>query len=104
MELEAIITAYRNRKVTVYRLVDPRDGAIRYVGSSYYPDERLRTHVIHPHGTPAKRQWLADLASQGLHPVMERLATVDPKDRRRAERDAILQHLADGHPLTNRVA
>lgn len=46
----------------IYALVDPWDGAVRYVGQTLDPAGRLRGHVRASRG--AKAAWVADLAGR----------------------------------------
>lgn len=53
----------------IYRLIDPRDGAVRYIGIAFNPIERLRQH-IYTRKQPMKA-WMDDLKTNGLVPTME---------------------------------
>lgn len=59
----------------IYALVDPRDGLIRYVGSSKNPNTRLKEHVREIDGDSNLKVWLRDLAEQKLMPLMVILDT-----------------------------
>ncbi len=56
---------------TIYALVDPRDGAIRYVGQTVNrPALRVRQHAETARRkgpTSRKNAWLCDLQSHGFH-------------------------------------
>jgi hypothetical protein len=49
----------------VYALKDPRDGAVRYVGTTRNPKERLRGH-LDEQSDSRKAAWIADLRTCGL--------------------------------------
>jgi hypothetical protein len=96
------------RRFTVYGLVDPRDGSIRYVGRTGLPPEtRLAGHLSslgsqNTGGSKKKRAWLRELIEAGLKPgirVLEdfagELEAVDAEGR------WIAKGLAEGWPLTN---
>ena len=51
----------------VYELIDPRDGAVRYVGCSTDPRKRLNAHLSRSHN-PDVRLWIAELRGIGIVP------------------------------------
>jgi hypothetical protein len=55
---------------TIYALVDPRDGATRYVGCTKQPlDRRLAQHMLAPmRGNEHKWRWVQELQQAGLRP------------------------------------
>jgi hypothetical protein len=65
----------RNRTYSIYALIDPRNNAVRYVGLTVYPDERLKQH-IQGDGNIPKRQWISELSQLGLSPLMQTIETV----------------------------
>jgi hypothetical protein len=91
----------------IYALADPRKPTVwRYVGQSFHPVARRIQHVRAARrlrqGATAKERWIADLASNGLHPrviVLER--DIPPNVLGARERVWILRSLRQGHPLTN---
>lgn len=56
----------------VYGLVDPRDGRLRYVGSSRVPTMRYQAHTYG--GDPTTKDWVAELKAEGLRPDLRILA------------------------------
>jgi len=64
-----------NRTYTIYALLDPRDDAVRYIGLTEYPDERLKQH-IQGDGNIPKRQWIRALRQLGLSPLMHTIEKV----------------------------
>lgn len=55
---------------SVYLLIDPRDGVVRYVGVTGDVSSRVSTHYSQREKTPLpKDKWLQELAEQGLRPV-----------------------------------
>ncbi|TXK52355.1 GIY-YIG nuclease family protein [Pontibacter qinzhouensis] len=55
----------------VYSLSDPRDQAIRYIGVTINPKERLMSHYGDTYGSRAKLDWIRDLRANELLPVMD---------------------------------
>lgn len=67
----------RDVPVHIYGLKDPRDGRVRYVGRSQNPKGRIASHRSRS-GAPAVREFLRQLASEGLKPELVILHTVKP--------------------------
>jgi hypothetical protein len=66
--------------VTIYILIDPRNGAVRYIGKTLYPlRKRLREHIADKHITP-KNSWIKSLLSLQLVPLIEELEKVVDSD------------------------
>lgn len=91
--------------VSIYMLIDPQSGSIRYLGKSKNPDIRLREHLSTARkGGPRMlyvHRWLAKLLRQGLRPTMVIIGVVSEDFWATAERSCI-RWLRDGdHPLTN---
>lgn len=59
---------------SVYGLVDPRSGTVRYVGQARDPAARLEGHLE----SPSRRvgEWVAELAAEGLVPEVRVLDVV----------------------------
>lgn len=76
--------------VSIYGLIDPRDGKIRYVGKTIQRlDYRLQQHVWTSTRRPSKRivaGWITELAGWGLRPSIILLEEVEPDQWREAER------------------
>jgi hypothetical protein len=79
------------KAVTIYALVDPRDGRVRYVGASTDPSRRLREHL-----RTARRHlrngsefpvygWLGELLSAGLRPELRTLEVVPGREEQPGE-------------------
>jgi hypothetical protein len=86
----------------VYVLCDPRTDLVRYVGVSVSePVDRLKGHLRSPVSRHV-RAWIAELASEGLVPVMRIVMRgVTPKLLPDAERQTIRQYLDEGASLLN---
>jgi hypothetical protein len=98
----------------VYALVDPRNGALRYVGQTKGTlAARLKAHLARP-CSAAIRAWTGELMATGLKPrIFELEAFTGPFSKRHAKRCRIRtkalaaeQHwitkcLIDGEPLLN---
>jgi predicted GIY-YIG superfamily endonuclease len=78
---------------TVYLLVDPRDGEIRYVGGSKHVHKRYWEHM--GGGTPnrAKNSWIQELTHENLRPSLEVLVRCE------TEREMIESEIAWTHRL-----
>ncbi|MEU8834871.1 hypothetical protein [Streptomyces sp900116325] len=88
-------------KCFVYRLSDPRDGTIRYVGQTTKSlDERLVGHLASP-TNPAMRAWISLLGKQGMIPAITAVATVDAAQLDAEEKRHIEEHIRKGHRLFN---
>ncbi len=88
----------------IYALVDPRDGAVRYVGVSKKVQARLAQHLSEIQNS--KRAWLSELKASGLSPEIKILETVEIEgdiDSSSLEREQywINTLLQLGAPLTN---
>src|SRR5262245_5906302 len=55
-----------HRLYTIYAMVDPKDGAVRYVGMTLRLTRRTQEHLHR--GSIATRPWVAALKAQGLKP------------------------------------
>jgi hypothetical protein len=60
----------------IYALVDPRDGQMRYIGSTQYPERRETEHRGDTRSNPEKVAWVKEVQEQGLQPIMRRLEIV----------------------------
>lgn len=74
---------------TIYALVDPRNGVIRYVGKANDPVKRLRSHVRTSDTSTHKGAWLVALRKAGLKPLLLRLERCTERPWEEAERDWI---------------
>jgi group I intron endonuclease len=58
-------------KYTIYKLIDPTDLSIRYIGLTFNNlNQRLRSHLSEP-GKSHKIHWINKLKKQGLRPIIE---------------------------------
>ncbi len=55
----------------VYKLVDPRDSEVRYIGMTHDPHMRYLHHIQGKEGTQLKRDWIRELIEAGLKPRMD---------------------------------
>jgi hypothetical protein len=69
------------RRHYIYGLVDPLDGAIRYVGRTCNPRQRLSRHRQGKSLT-AKGGWIRELAIHEMRPDMYILEVIDPDEQR----------------------
>lgn len=82
----------------VYRLRDPRDGTIRYVGSSGNPVHKLRRQFSS--APPEVRRWIKELREIGQAPTIEIVQTVSNMNALLAAKYHVIgEHVDAGHPL-----
>ncbi len=55
----------------IYTLIDPRDGEVRYVGITDNMARRFAQHLRETGARTAKGQWLEDLHTYGLKPLIK---------------------------------
>lgn len=93
--------------VTIYALVCPLSGDIRYIGkTNMKPSKRLRGHISELSGKCGshKQRWLRKLSEIGLRPWIWVLEEVfEPDDWRARERAWISKGIDIGLPLTNQT-
>ena len=69
-----------SRQTTIYSLIDPRDGAIHYIGKTVRePKDRLADHLYRCDHTP-RSCWIQELKQLDLHPVCHTLEVVHEDD------------------------
>lgn len=86
----------------IYALVDPRDGAVKYVGQTIYKlQKRLTEHCVSPR-TRQQREWIEDLAALGLRPSIRLLEEVPTADLNRYENYWMAEMAYQGAYLLNR--
>jgi len=91
-----------NGEVTIYGLVDPRDGKTRYIGQTTKPlDKRLDAHCKAAYGC-FKSAWIKELRAVGLTPRIIALDSVSYEDADNAEKRWIENAENRGCDLTNR--
>src|SRR3990167_9855102 len=77
-----------HRAVTIYALVDPRTGGVRYVGQTVKPESRLRGHLREARKNPErmrKTRWIAEMFSCGLEPTLRQIYVVERCEADRVE-------------------
>lgn len=93
----------RERRIwSVYALVDPRNGAVRYVGLSSDARRRLQQHVKDGY-SKSKFAWIKELSAANLQPTLVRLEVFVALhvEARQTERAWIERLRRLGHPLLN---
>lgn len=83
----------------IYVLIDPRDNAVRYVGKTLRPLNRLREHISSSKN-PYMRQWIAELRKEGLSPICKFIERTSVYWNER-ERFWIAHYLSQGANLLN---
>lgn len=88
-------------KKTVYALIDPRDGAVRYIGCSARLSNRLGEHrYAGKTRKDARARWVGELLALGLSPTLTPLER-GVADWEAAERRWIAHYREAGAPLLN---
>ena len=89
-------------QVSIYVLIDPRSGFIRYVGKSTQPYKRLSNHCcLGRLDTSHKANWIRSLLRCGLRPRLKNLESVQENKANERERFWISKLKADGVNLVN---
>lgn len=98
--------------ISIYRLSDPRDGQVRYIGKSADLSRRMKEHLNRGSGgNRHKVEWIAGLRAEGLEPTVDVIETVledEAQERERfwiahyRESGAVLLNAADGGDLSLR--
>jgi len=86
-----------NLRVSVYTLAAPDCDAVRYVGQTLHPEQRLAQHIARP-ANAALAEWIASLGSPPRMTVVE---TVDACEALAAEQRWIAYHRKAGAELLN---
>lgn len=86
---------------TLYALVDPRDGAVRYIGQTTKTiTERLAGHIANP--VPRVGKWISELSQAGLAPLPVALREGIPVlELLAVEKEEITRRIAAGEKLLN---
>jgi hypothetical protein len=89
-------------KTTLYALVDPRTGLVRYIGkTSKAPEERLHYHIKgSKHKRCHREKWISMLIEMGLQPQLQIIDVVEGNGSQ-AEMDLIKKYREMGCDLTN---
>ncbi len=89
-------------EVTIYALIDPRDGSTRYIGQTLKPlDRRLAEHLGSASSGAKKIAWLNELESLGLQPTISALESVTTSEADAVEARLMREYKDKGAPLTN---
>lgn len=88
---------------SIYKLIDPRDKSVRYVGASRNPERRYGPAPIclRGRGNPALLAWEKELAAVGRCIVLEIIEVVSDEQRIDRERFWIRQYSATSPLLCN---
>lgn len=92
--------------VYIYGLVDPETTAIRYIGKSIHPEERLRNHINEKYPCH-RRNWIDSLKKKGLEPgliCLVELRGESANDWQAWEKMYIAMARRDGWPLVNETS
>ncbi len=91
----------------IYALIDPFDNAIKYIGRTRNPKERYNAHFSSTYGdgTKEKCNWIQDLRTKGLRPIMKIIEESLTKEiAHERERYWIRFHHKQGCKLYNNVS
>lgn len=87
---------------SIYELVDPRTGEVRYIGRAKEPRKRLRAHITQSKKLDHhKDRWIRELAAEGLEPFLRVVDRCSQDDIYTLEQHYILEYREAGHRLTN---
>jgi len=90
------------KTVSIYALVDPRDGRVRYVGKTEKTIEhRLKQHLNNRKDKTHKQNWFDSLFALGLKPSIVLIEKVSKRNWERNERYWIKYYNDRGFALTN---
>lgn len=89
--------------ISIYTLVDPRDGTVRYVGMSNNPQKRYQQHYSCGYAAAdSVKSWIRELKELETKPLLFIVEEVDNYDAAwMRETYWINFFLAEGEPLTN---
>jgi group I intron endonuclease len=92
-------------ELKIYKLIDPRDGEIRYVGLTFNSiSQRLKSHR-NEKSKSHKSNWIKSLRTQGFYPLIEIIETVySYEDACEREIFWISKMKEEGHNLTNHAS
>ena len=98
-----VCIAMREQIYSIYLLIDPRDNAVRYVGTSRNPRQRWYQHNQCTDGSPEKIAWIKELKHLHLKPVLTIIETIHGDLRQAWPREKywIEFYIAQGASLTN---
>lgn len=102
--INATVPPLSIRPVFIYGLTDPESGAIRYIGKSTRPVERLTNHM-NDRSRCHRTNWLREIKARGQRPGMVILERVDGAwPWQESERFWIAYARSNGWPLTNNTS
>jgi hypothetical protein len=84
------------RKYTIYHLIDPESGLVRYVGMSQNPRNRLVAHIAESKITQntEKKAWIHGLLRKNKAPILGIVSSYDTEERARiAESEECSRHI-----------
>jgi predicted GIY-YIG superfamily endonuclease len=87
--------------IFIYLLLDPRDGAIRYVGATIHPEKRMWEHLHDLRAKCHRTDWIKFLLRHSLEPQMWIIEITDEKKWEKRERSWIKFYRKVGCDLTN---
>lgn len=86
---------------SIYILVDPRNGRVRYVGATENPKEREKAHGGLRDGARRRWKWIEELRRYDMRPSMRIIGEVETAKSASMERMAIRFYLSVGSDLLN---
>jgi hypothetical protein len=86
----------------IYKLIDPTDNTIRYIGKANNPEQRFKAHCNKARYKPTHTfNWLKSLRERGLKPVMEIIENTPIATWKQREKYWIKHFTDEGCNLTN---
>lgn len=89
------------RTIYIYALKDPRDDAVRYIGQSRDPQQRLSQHKADGSGNSKKSRWIRELRARGQSPILEVIEEATESEKHQRELWWIYEYLSKDADLTN---
>jgi excisionase family DNA binding protein len=65
-----------NDNFTIYRLIDPRDGTVRYIGITISVFARFKQHLLRDGSNTRKDAWITELEHAQVLPIMDSIEHV----------------------------
>jgi hypothetical protein len=94
--------AQNDEDYSIYRLVDPRDLLVHYIGISRQPYVRYGEHLTRADNNVAKNAWILEMTEQGHLPLLEIIEKVKGvSNAKQREAHWITVYLGLGMPLSN---
>lgn len=90
--------------ITIYKLINPVDKTIFYVGATSFPlERRLKWHITESRTIKSKKcLHIKQIVEQGNLPIIRKIKTVSLDSAQDEEQKFINRYIKIGHPILNR--